>query len=158
MQDEKLLDQVQRPLTIDGAAMAARIEQLTHIVTELSAKLEKNTLAIQSLSAFSSMAGIIPPVPGQVPVEVLPTENDMLPVYTIENMEKLDEKLATDETFRSNLVRIYFFLIFLWLNFFIMFLNLYLKNCEFTFQAYFCFRTLFNFKLEIFFNFKMKEF
>lgn len=81
--------------------MATRIEQLTHIIAEMSAKLDKQMTAIQSLS----VNGFMPqPNTGAIPLEVLPSENEFIPVSTIENMEMLDDKIANEENFRVNLV------------------------------------------------------
>lgn len=96
---------MQQPLEIDGRAMATRIEQLTHIVSQLSSKMDKQMTIIQSLA----VNGFMPQPSSQIPLEVLPTENELIPVCTIENMEILDDKLASDDNFRANLVRSFIF-------------------------------------------------
>lgn len=98
------LNDVQQPLEIDGGAMATRIEQLTHLIVEMSAKLDRQMTAIQSLA----VNGFMPqPNTGALPLEVLPSENEFIPVSTIENMEILDDKIANDDSFRVNLVRFF---------------------------------------------------
>lgn len=104
------MEDIRAPLSIDGNAMANRIEQLTHVILQLSEKIDKHNVAITSTAGVApgSSLGYIPQPP-QIPLDVLPNEHELIPVSTIENMEILDEKLGTDESFRTNLVSVFIF-------------------------------------------------